>query len=179
MCIFIDLAMTSHEICKQGHDINEVHKFRIWCFDCMQSAMTSGTWLEKNGADFKPKYEEHFDRFHDTRTREKMYLKENVRKNQIMQQIHPELEKSKLQDNDYQMQLEHMRAEQQRQIAELQLQMKNIQAQHQLEMVSKDDNIKTLEHTLADKTAECTAYKEKFDAMSSIFRRPFPMQDIP
>jgi len=164
LCIFIDLAMTSREICKQGHDINEVDKFRIWCFDCMQSAMTSGKWLEQNGTDLKPKYEEHFDRFHDTRTREKMYLKENVRQNQIMQQMQAELE--------------HMRAEQQRQIAEL-------QAQHQLEMASKDDIIKTLEHTLADKTAECTAYKEKFDAMSpffssmsALFRRPFTMQDI-
>ena len=165
MNIFIDLAMTSREFCKKGHDINEVHKFRIFCFDCMQSAMTSEKWLEQNGTDLKPKYEEHFDRFHDTRTREKMYLKENVRKNQIMQQMQAELE--------------HMRAEQQRQIAEL-------QAQHQLEMASKDDIIKTLEHTLADKTAECTEYKEKFDAMSpcfssmsAIFRRPFPMQDIP
>ena len=175
--------MTSREICKQGHDINEVDKFRIWCFDCMQSAMTSGKWLEQNAIDFKPEYTDHFVRCHTIYNKSKIYLAENVQKDKIIQQMRAdmdlELEKRKLQDNDYQMQLEHMRAEQQRQIAELQLQMKNMQAQHQLEMASKDDNIKTLEHTLADKTAECTAYKEKFDAMSSIFRRPFPMQDIP
>ena len=122
--------MTSPEICKKGHDINKVLKFRIWCFDCMQSAMTSEKWLELNATDLKTEYEDHFVRFVDAQIQRKQY----------QEQLEKTRADAELQRKQYEQKLEQTRADNQSHIEQLRahVQREFDKYEHQLEKTRAD-----------------------------------------